>query len=81
MGCDSPVMNARDRDALDDILAAIRCVKGFPIPDRETFMASGVLQDVVVRNLEIIGKATKRQGSSVMLRPLSMDRFGSTVAV
>jgi uncharacterized protein with HEPN domain len=28
--------------------------------DRETFLASDVLQDAVVRNFEIIGEATKR---------------------
>jgi uncharacterized protein with HEPN domain len=53
-------MERRERDALQDILTAIRRVQGFPIPDRETFMASDVLQDAVVRNLEIIGEATKR---------------------
>ena len=52
-------MSPRDRDALADILTAIRRVQGFPIPDRETFLASDVLQDAVVRNLEIIGEATK----------------------
>jgi uncharacterized protein with HEPN domain len=47
-------MEPRDRDALGDILTAIRRVQGFSIPDRETFLASDVLQDAVVRNLEII---------------------------
>nr|WP_255110563.1 HepT-like ribonuclease domain-containing protein [Synechococcus sp. RedBA-s] len=45
---------------MSDILTAIRRFQGFPIPDREAFLASDVLQDAVVRNLEIIGEATKR---------------------
>jgi uncharacterized protein with HEPN domain len=49
-------MSPRDRDALADILTAIRRVQGFPIPDRETFLASDVL--------EIIGEATKRLSDS-----------------
>ena len=57
-------MSPRDRDALADILTAIRRVQGFPIPDRETFLASDVLQDAVVRNLEIIGEATQRLSDS-----------------
>ncbi len=57
-------MSPRDRDALADILTAIRRVQGFPSPDRETFLASDVLQDAVVRNLEIIGEATKRLSDS-----------------
>ena len=53
-------MTDRDREALEDILKAIRRVQGFPIPERETFLSSDYLQDAVVRNLEIIGEATKR---------------------
>ena len=53
-------MKDRDREALEDILKAIRRVQGFPIPERETFFSSDYLQDAVVRNLEIIGEATKR---------------------
>lgn len=53
-------MQPRDREALRDILATIRRVQGFSIPDRESFLASDVLQDAVVRNPEIIGEATKR---------------------
>jgi uncharacterized protein with HEPN domain len=56
-------MEPRDRDALAESLSAIRRVQGFAVPDRETFLSSlssDVLQDAVVRNLEIIGEATKR---------------------
>lgn len=53
-------MTERDRDALEVFLKAIRRVRGFPIPDRETFFSSDYLQDAVIRNLEIIGEATKR---------------------
>ncbi len=53
-------MKDRDREALEDILKAIRRVQSFPIPERETFLSSDYLQDAVVRNLEIIGEATKR---------------------
>jgi len=60
-GRDSPVMEPGDRDALGDILTAIRGDQGFPIPDRETFLASAVHQDAVMRNLEIIGEATHRE--------------------
>jgi len=42
-------MEPRDRDALADILSAIRRVQGFAVPDRETFLSSDVLQDAVVR--------------------------------
>ena len=58
-------MEPRDSDALRDILTAIRRVQGFPIPDRETFFASDVFQDAVVRNLEIIGETTKRLSDTV----------------
>jgi uncharacterized protein with HEPN domain len=58
-------MEPRDSDALRDILTAIRRVQRFPIADRETFFASDVLQDAVVRNLEIIGEATKRLSDTV----------------
>jgi uncharacterized protein with HEPN domain len=58
------VISPRDRDALADILTAIRRVQGFPIPDRKTFLASDVLEDAVVRNLEMIGEATKRLSDS-----------------
>ena len=53
-------MTERDRDALEDILKAIRRVQGFPIPEREAFFSTDYLQDAVIRNLEIIGEATKR---------------------
>lgn len=55
-----PGVSARDRDALADILTAIRLDQDFPFPDRETFLASDVLQDAVVHNLEIIGAASMR---------------------
>lgn len=41
-------------------MSAIRRVQDFPFPDRETFLASNILQDAVVRNLEISGEATMR---------------------
>jgi uncharacterized protein with HEPN domain len=47
-------MEPRDREALGDISIAIRRVQGFPITDREAFLASDVLQGAVVRNLELL---------------------------
>ncbi|MEX0588624.1 MAG: HepT-like ribonuclease domain-containing protein [Cyanobium sp.] len=77
----------RDRDALGDILSAIRQVQGFHTPDRETFLASNVLQDSVVRNLEIIGEATKRHPQipwraavTVQQDRLLCSRAGATAA-
>jgi uncharacterized protein with HEPN domain len=53
-------MNPSDHDALQDILFAIKRIESFSISDRDAFLSSDVLQDAVIRNLEVIGEATKR---------------------
>jgi uncharacterized protein with HEPN domain len=53
-------MNPSDHDALEDILFAIKRIESFSISDRDAFLSSDVLQDAVIRNLEVIGEATKR---------------------
>jgi uncharacterized protein with HEPN domain len=49
-----------DRLYLHHILERCRRITGFIAPGRETFVASELLQDAVIRNLEVIGEAAKR---------------------
>ena len=51
----------RDRDFLEDILEASRRARRYTTDmDYEQFVRDSKTQDAVIRNLEIIGKATKR---------------------
>jgi uncharacterized protein with HEPN domain len=50
----------QDRTYLEHILDAIAKVEQYTTDGRDAFMADGKTQDAVVRNLEIIGEATKR---------------------
>ena len=55
---------------LRHILEAIRRIKRYTAPGREAFHADTLVQDGVVRNLEIIGEATKRLSAPTRaLRP------------
>ena len=64
-------------DQARPILTAIRRVQGCLIPDRETFLAGAVLQDAVVRNLEIIGEASKRLSDYCRLQHPQIPWWGN----
>ncbi len=49
-----------DKTYLEHILDAITKVEQYTADGRDAFMADDKTQDAVVRNLEIIGEATKR---------------------
>ncbi len=49
-----------DRVYLNHILDAVQRVSQYTAGGRETFFANPLIQDGVVRNLEIIGEAVKR---------------------
>jgi len=49
-----------DRVYLEHIRDAIERIKGYTREGREAFFSNAMQQDAVVRNLEIIGEATKR---------------------
>ncbi len=49
-----------DKTYLEHILDAIAKVEQYTADGRDAFMADDKTQDAVVRNLEIIGEATKR---------------------
>jgi uncharacterized protein with HEPN domain len=48
-----------DRAFLDDILERIRLTDEFLQPGREEFFRSRLIQEAVIRNLEIIGEASR----------------------
>lgn len=50
------------------ILDAVRKIRRYTAQGRKTFLADEMIQDAVVRNLEIIGEATKRIPAEVRLR-------------
>ncbi|MBA7657927.1 MAG: DUF86 domain-containing protein [Calditrichaeota bacterium] len=54
-------MGYKDRDSLKDILDAVRLVQSF-VQDigQDTFNGDDMRQSAVIRQLEIIGEATKR---------------------
>jgi uncharacterized protein with HEPN domain len=60
-------MDARDRQALIDILSVLDRALGYPIDSEETFLATDYLQDAVIRCLEILGEATKRLSPDLRL--------------
>lgn len=49
-----------DRIYLEHILEALDRIQQYTADGRDAFMASSMIQDAVVRNLEIVGEATKR---------------------
>jgi uncharacterized protein with HEPN domain len=61
------VINARDRQALIDVLSVLDRALGYPIDCEETFLARDYLQDAVIRCLEIVGEATKRLSPELRL--------------
>jgi uncharacterized protein with HEPN domain len=60
-------MDARDRQALIDVMSVLDRALGYPIDSEETFLAKDYLQDAVIRCLEIVGEATKRLSSELRL--------------
>jgi uncharacterized protein with HEPN domain len=50
------------------ILEAIQKIRRYTAEGRDSFFAQEVIQDAVIRNLEIIGEATKRIPAEVRLR-------------
>ncbi|PZU97625.1 MAG: DUF86 domain-containing protein [Cyanobium sp.] len=61
------MMDARDRQALIDILSVLDRALGYPIENAETFREKDYLQDAVIRCLEILGEATKRLSPELRL--------------
>ena len=51
-----------ERPYLRHILDAIGRIEGYTTGDRRRFDAEPIVQDAVIRNLEIIGEAVKRLG-------------------
>ena len=49
---------------LAHILECIGYIEAFTEPGRDTFFAERVIQDAVIRNLEVIGEAAKRVGAA-----------------
>ncbi len=56
------------RVCLVHILEAIQKIRRYTKQGREAFLAEEVIQDAVIRNLEIIGEATKRIAPEIRLR-------------
>lgn len=54
-----------DRLYLLDILEAIDKIDSYTASGRDEFLRSGLIQDAVVRNFEIIGEAAKRLSEDV----------------
>ncbi len=54
-----------DRLYLSNILECIERIEAYTQEDRETFMGLTLVQDGVIRNLEVIGEATKRLSEQV----------------
>ncbi|WP_051085549.1 MULTISPECIES: HepT-like ribonuclease domain-containing protein [Desulfitobacterium] len=49
-----------DKVYLHSILESIVKIETYTNSGKEEFMTSGIIQDAVIRNLEIIGEAAKR---------------------
>lgn len=57
-----------DRVFLQHILDAINKIEAYVAVGRETFMAASHWQDAVIRQLEIVGEATKQLSIDLRLR-------------
>ncbi|MEB3322507.1 MAG: DUF86 domain-containing protein [Synechococcaceae cyanobacterium] len=58
-------MTSRDRTTLRDILRTLQRIERFPIHDQQTFAQTEVLQDAVIRCLQVIGEATRRLSKDI----------------
>ena len=54
-----------DVPRLTDILTAMAKVRTFTHDGRDAFLASGVIQDAVIRNLEVMGEAAGNVSASL----------------
>ena len=54
-----------DLPPLRHILESIERIEAYTAPGRDEFLAHTMVQDAVIRNLEIIGEATKRLSSEL----------------
>lgn len=61
-------MNKYDEKHLRDMLEAIRRIEEYTRGGREAFFSSTMIQDAVIRNIEIIGEAAGRLGVIAHLR-------------
>ena len=52
--------NSTDQAYLYDIQEAISKIDSYTVAGKESFLESALIQDAVIRNLEVIGEATKR---------------------
>jgi uncharacterized protein with HEPN domain len=50
---------------LHHILDCIQAIEQYTRDGKDTFMSSRLVQDAVIRNLEVIGEATKRVSSEL----------------
>ncbi|MBI3159060.1 MAG: DUF86 domain-containing protein [Chloroflexi bacterium] len=50
----------KDRQRLEDILAAIRAIQGYAVPNYDAFLADNKTQDAIMYNLIIMGEAANR---------------------
>ena len=62
-----------DRLYLHHILERCYRIARFIGPGRDAFMASEVLQDAVIRNVEVIGEAAKRVSAESRVRMEELD--------
>ena len=53
-------MTEKDRLYLEHILDCIRRIDDYTRPGREAFFAETLIQDAVVRNLQLVGESVKR---------------------
>ena len=60
-------MEPRDGQALEDILGVLDRALEFPIHDFQTLERTTYLQDAVIRCLEVLGEATKRLSSEILI--------------
>jgi uncharacterized protein with HEPN domain len=59
-------MSARDdRSFLEDMLARIELVEEFTAEGAQAFMASRMMQEAVIRSLEIIGEASRNMSETL----------------
>lgn len=62
-----------DRLYLHHMLERCRRITGFIAPGKDAFMASEVLQDAVIRNVEVIGEAAKRVSAEARRHLAQLD--------
>lgn len=71
-------MNEHDqRTYLEHIRAALERVADYTTQGKHAFLTSTLLQDAVLRNLEVVGEAVKRLAPEVRALALSDETSGS----